>query len=324
MTHSNNLASALPPVLIGLACLHAPAAHADAEPKTPDPVEVSDKSLRIVDERAEDALKVSFQPTKSVFAVGEPITFDIRANKEVFLYLIAKDDTDRRVLLLPNAVDAMNKYPAGRTLKVPNAKVSFRADEAGTEEVIMVASTTALEVDRSRYAKSGDFISMTESEADTALKGIRVVNEKEKQRVVKKLSVKVVHPRRPGIRLGRGRTAEAPASAEGTVLVKTDKSRYASGSEGVLIYVSTQKGKLQLKLRNPDGSETALTDAPIDVEADKVYRKKFVAQAPFGEQAIIAELVPTKKKGADTAAKGIRLVDDAAPIRDEHIFTVVR
>jgi len=224
----------------------------------------------------------------------------------------------------------MNKYPAGRSMKVPNDTVSFRADQAGYQEITMIASTKHLQFDRSGYAKSGAFSTLSEDEADVMMKGIQVADEEKPERrdiVRKHLELQVVEPHRSGIRAGRSR--RATGSSDAVVMVRTDRGRYEAGDEGRLVYASTHAGFIRLKMRNPDGSETMLTDEPRRVKANQVYSAKFVAEAPFGEQAIIAELVEVRDRSeAATAAKGISFRDDdaqdAPTARDEHWFEVGR
>jgi len=117
-----------------------------------------------------EKLQVLFKATKAVFAVDEPITFRIKSNKQVYVYVFSMDeDQQKAVQIFPNKFDKANLLKPGKAVTMPSKKSVFRSDSAGTEHLILVASEKKLNLRHSEPAE-GSFYDMEWK----AFKAIRV------------------------------------------------------------------------------------------------------------------------------------------------------
>jgi hypothetical protein len=120
------------------------------------------------------SLKVDFKATKDVFAVDEPISFKIRSNKEVYVYVFNMDENQQKaVQIFPNKFDKANLLKPGKTVTMPSKKSVFRSDAVGTERLILIASEKKLNLQHSEPAE-GSFYDMEWKSLDSKVKAIRV------------------------------------------------------------------------------------------------------------------------------------------------------
>ncbi|MEW6267486.1 MAG: DUF4384 domain-containing protein [Thermodesulfobacteriota bacterium] len=132
-------------------------------------------------------LQIIFEPLKPVYAVGEPIQFKVRGNRDFYLYLF-NIDAKRNVgfLLLPNGLQEENRYEANQDYVIPGGKFEMVGDQSGTEKIIMVASTEKLELNVAGLNKSGAFFTGMAAEIEGKAKALQVRPPKPKEEKVHK------------------------------------------------------------------------------------------------------------------------------------------
>ena len=286
--------------------------------------EIGEKAIRAETPDAEP-LRVKLEPVKASFKVDEPIRFNIRGNKPFFLYIYSVDkETDAVTLLLPTKKGQRhNKYPANRTLAVPNkGEIELLADEPGRERLLMVASTKYLPVKSKWYRKGADYYvgKTADFEKEFADKGIRVRGP-DKTRDDKVL-VKTVMVRIDGAQPGRG---DSPSAATNHVWLTTrgNQQDYAIGDPIEAVFGSGQDGWIHLYVMEPNGRYNRLKS--YAVKENRTYTAKAMASDPAGKHALVA--VYSEDDGpaqapsdsgvkalslldADASSKGVELVED--------------
>lgn len=141
-----------------------------------------------------DKLNVNFKATKNVFSVDEPITFKIKSNKPVYVYVFAMNENEQKaVQIFPNKFDKANLLKPGKTVTMPSKKSVFISDTAGTEQLILIASEKKLKLQHSEPAE-GSFYDMDWKGLDSTVKAIRVEsgdNESStrKSKIIKELDI---------------------------------------------------------------------------------------------------------------------------------------
>ena len=277
--------------------------------------EIGEKTIRAETPETEP-LRVKLEPVKASYKVDEPIRFHIRGNKTFFLYLYSIDkETDEVTLLLPTRQGQRhNKYPANRTMVVPNeGQIELLADEPGRERLLMVASTRYLPIKSRWYRKGADYYTGkgTEFEAEFAEKGIRVRGP-DKTRD-DKVMVKTIMVRIAAARTDDG---DEPAAVTSHVWLTTkgNQRNYAIGDRIEAVFGSGQDGWIHLYVVEPNGRYTRLKSYPV--KEDRTYTAKAVASDPAGKHALVAVYTedgePTRELAADGDTKALSLLD-AAP-----------
>lgn len=152
--------------------------------------ESAQKDIRV--EEREDRLEVAFSANKRVYAVDEPISFEVETNRDAYIYLFNLDeDSERVTMLYPNAYDEGNRVRAHSTVTIPS-KSEFKAGNRGIERVVLVASTRKLDVNKRSIANS-NFYGVAKADFKEISKAIRVStnDRREEDRIVKELEIKV-------------------------------------------------------------------------------------------------------------------------------------
>lgn len=276
--------------------------------------EIGEKTIRVETPETEP-LRVKLEPVKASFKVDEPIRFHIRGNKTFFLYLYSIDkETDEVTLLLPNRKGQRhNKYPANRTLVVPNeGEAELLADEPGRERLLMVASTRYLPLRSRWYRKGLDYYTGKgeEFEAEFAEKGIRVRGP-DKTRD-NKVMVKTIMVRIAGARRGDGGD-DSPTAADSHVWLTTKGNRkdYAIGDRIEAVFGAGQDGWIHLYVVEPNGRYSRLKS--YEVKENGTYTARAVASDPAGRHALVAVYTeddqPTRALAANGDAKALSLLD---------------
>jgi Domain of unknown function (DUF4384) len=117
---------------------------------------------------------VDFKGTKDVFEVDEPISFKIKSNKQVYVYVYSMDEkTQSAVQIFPNKYDKLNLLKPGKTVIMPSSKSVFKSDAAGVEHLILIASEKKLNLQHDEPAE-GSFYDMDWKSLDSTVKSIRV------------------------------------------------------------------------------------------------------------------------------------------------------
>jgi hypothetical protein len=138
-------------------------------------------------------LKVDFGAVKPVFQKAEAINFKIKANRDFFLYLFSIDKASNKgYLLLPNDKQPDNYFRANREYTLPRAGIEFFSDKAGTEKVVMVASTEKLSIETSQYSKAGAFFTGSDTEMEQSIKAIRVREGAANKQVIKEIDLVII------------------------------------------------------------------------------------------------------------------------------------
>jgi hypothetical protein len=252
----------------------------------------------------EGNFQVSFEPLKPVYAVGERIQFKVKANRTFYLYLFSIDPVQNRgYVILPNNLQAYNKYKADQEYLVPEKEVEFVSEQPGTEKITMLASTEKLNMKLEKYTKSGSFFSSEAGVMDEDIKALSIWgSDKKEQKIIKEISLIVV---------GQGQQAPAqtqqPVSAptvqpaiqppQGAVqpdntrpvaaaFVSSDKVRYRSGDIMKITFGADRTGFVYLFAVEPDGRRSLLTKQPVS--GNQFYQVKGKASLPSGEHALIA------------------------------------
>ena len=287
------------------------AAHADVELGAD---EFDSKAIR-VDAPENEPLRVALEPVKESFKIDEPIRFKIRGNKTFYLYLFSVDDEsgDATLILPTREGQRHNKYPADTTLPVPNLdEPDFLSDEAGREKLVMVASTKYLRWKSNWFQDGADsYVDKAEFEKEFAAKGIRVGADKREDDnvVVKRLAVRV-----------RDKEDSAERQTANVWLTtKGNRAEYAMGERIETVFGAGEDGWVQLYVVEPNGKYARLKT--YEVEKDKAYTMRAVAEDPAGKHAFVAVYTEDEPSGAmlggdrdksvlDVASKGVRVEED--------------
>lgn len=136
---------------VGLSCLfvQAPGAFADEDTK----------SVRVRDAQqdAGNTVQLNVTALKKQYKVNEKIQFNVKGDKDYYLYVYNVDPkTGESVLLLPNNKVKANLFKANKSYTLPN-KVEFFADEAGSEHLMFIASKDKIDLSSVNVQSAGDF-----------------------------------------------------------------------------------------------------------------------------------------------------------------------
>ena len=123
---------------------------------------------RTTDQQSIEPLEVRLKPSKSSYEVNETIKFQVKGNKQFYLYLFNIDlQTGQGVALLPNRLQTKQAilYPGDEQWhNVLKSGIRFYSDKHGDERIIMVASERYLDIDNlingSKAELTGDFYLM--------------------------------------------------------------------------------------------------------------------------------------------------------------------
>ena len=285
------------------------------------------KAIR-VDSPETEPLRVVLEPTKNAFVVDEPIRFRMRGNKEFFFYLFSIDnETERATLILPSKEGQReNKYPANRTLPVPNrGEPDFLSDTPGRETLVMVASTRYLPIKSNWFRDGADsFVDQAEFEEEFAEKGIRVGGDptSDGKVHVRKLTVRVREKDRVGAGGGNDRV---------WLTTKGNRTEYALGDRIEAVFGAGDDGWVQMYVIEPSGDRMRLKSVPV--KADRAYTMNAIAADPAGKHAFVAFFSKDEpgegamghgrdKSLLDAAPKGVRLVDDPSSMMAVYRFRI--
>ena len=298
---------------LALALTAGLAAHADVSLGAD---EAGAKAIR-VDDPESAPLRVVLEPTRDSFKVGEPIRFHVRGNKTFYLYLFSVDDDGDATLILPTKEGQRhNKYPADTKLPVPNEGApDFLADEPGRETLVVVASAKYLRWKSNWFLDGAEsYVDKAEFEKEFASKGIRVGAGKDADDdvVAKRISVRV---------RGEDDAGRERQTADVWLTTKGNRAEYAMGERIDAVFGAGENGWLQLYVIEPNGKYSRLKT--YEVEKDKTYTMRAVAEDPVGKHAFVAVYTEdepgaaTLGRGADKSVldatpKGVRVEEEAA------------
>lgn len=232
-------------------------------------------------------LKVTFQPLKTEYRIGEKIQFKFIPNKSVYLYLFSIDqENNTGRVLLPNPLQTDNSYPKpNRFHLVPHTKFNLIADKEGVELFLMVASTQELELDTKNLKVDGNIWGGTADEVQAKALSIR----RKSQTVSLDLKVLVVPQSNPNPapapqpQMPVANTDENIAG----VFIATSRQQYRVGENIKIVYGADQKGMVKLYLVEPDDKRRIFHEQEVD--GSSIYTLMAIATEPIGKHQLIVE-----------------------------------
>lgn len=116
-------------------------------------------------------LDISFE--RSNFRVNEDFSFTVQGNHDFYLYVFYLDKASHQaVMVLPNAAHASNFFPAKKPQRVPEAG-SFYADQAGSEELLIVASREHFDWQTEGYSRLDGMLATDLVQFDRQVRALR-------------------------------------------------------------------------------------------------------------------------------------------------------
>lgn len=288
----------------------------------------------VIRDTASNTLGFRVEMEKTTYAVNEPIRFAVRAEKPFFLYIYNTDAAGKSTLIYPNKKEGSAQLAARTRHPVPS-KIEFAADQAGTENLVMIASTTRMEV--GQLKSESDFYVASETELVGAMeaKGIVIRDQTTEataqpgETVVRTTALKITpasartsaRPAPPAERPPQTEPAPVTNPAAAT-FVTTDRVNYKLGQAMSITFGATQAGYVHLFVVYPDGtSERVLTRA---VQANVPQVLDAQADSPSGRQMLLAAFSKTRNlddgfistatsEDAARSEKGVRIVSPRPP-----------
>jgi hypothetical protein len=230
----------------------------------------------VPDQPVTDApMQVEINPTKDSYQPGEPIRFQVKGNRAFHLYLFSLDEKGKAELILPNAKDADNRFDANRAHLIPQRKVEFYSDKAGTERLLLLATAEpqALATDKD----PGVLAKLLQSQQITL--DAKGANAATPELVVMTLEVKI-----------EGGVWAQEIVSKPRVLLSTASQHYQPGSQLNILYGADRDGWVHLYSIEPGGSYAPLHRA--QVKANQAQSFAVRAEAPYGQHLLAALYSP--------------------------------
>ena len=262
-------------------------------------------------------LKVTFQPVKTEYQVGENIQFKFITNKPVYLYLFSIDkDGDKGSVLLPNPSQADNHYPKPERFHlVPYTKFTLIADKKGVEHFQMVASTKKQDFDSSNLKAAGKVWVGSARDVQSKALGIR----RKDQTVSLDLKVLVVPKSNPDpIPMPETQPSMPAANTDENIagtFIATSRQQYRVNEKIKMVYGADQKGIVILYLVTPGGKRQMLHQQ--DVDGNSIYSLTAMAKEPIGNHLLIAEYA---SPGKSAQGKGLEMLSPTSLNRSQAVY----
>ncbi len=249
-------------------------------------VEVTEKAIGL-DNRTQ-SLKVSFELRSSSYRVGEAIRFNVKGNKDFYLYVFAINEAERRaVLLIPNE-KRRNRYRANRVHIVPDRGVEFFADRQGIEKVLMVATTRYVDVNTKGYRKVRGYFLTTPARVKFHVKSLGIQKPRVKgERVVKVLYLNIKAPAYDA-RLSQS-SSSAPdwrRKTKAIAFVSSDRVVYRTGEIVRIAYGADRAGWIRIFALGPEADTTLLKKRRVS--GKDIYHLRARAEHPTGPHKLVA------------------------------------
>ncbi len=120
--------------------------------------ELVEKRIRVVDTDSHsdkfDKLEFSVEPSRDSFRVDQPIRFNVKGNRDFYLYVYNVTEDGDAILLLPSRTQG-NKLKAGQSIQIPNNS-KFVADRPGREHFVFFGSNHYIEIKEAIKRDIGD------------------------------------------------------------------------------------------------------------------------------------------------------------------------
>ncbi len=259
------------------------------------------KAIRV---ESTNVFNLEVMGAKEPVGVGDPISFQVKSNRNFYLYVFGVDKREgTAVMLLPNRHQRYHRYKKNRTYNVPGEKVEFTSDRPGREHIVLVASEEKIDIRFNNSRELGDFTAGSYEDMDTQVRAISV-NKKHEKPVVRSLDIRVIdktaRPNKP------------------MTFVSTNKVAYYRGESVDIRFGADDDGIVYLFSADGYGKPRFLDAYPV--KAARVHRTRAVVDDRGGDQALIAIYSPTPVSVRDasasipafndTSARGLRMEDD--------------
>lgn len=259
-------------------------------------------------------LKVTFQPLKAEYQVGEKIQFKFIPNKPVYLYLFSIDkENDKGSVLLPNPSQTDNQYPKPQRFHlVPYTKFTLIADKVGVEHFKIVASTKKQEFDSQNLKAAGNVWS---GSAGNVAKALRI--RPKDQTVSLDIKVRVVAQSNSS-NSPLTTTPNAPPNTDENIagtFIATSRQHYKVDEKINIVYGADRKGVIKLYLREPDGKRLMLHQQEVD--GNSIYTLMARATEPIGSHQLIAEY---ENSGKSQYSKGLEMLSPTSSNRPQAVY----
>lgn len=282
--------------------------------------------------------------SKTQYTTGESVNLTVEGSEPYFLYVFSEDlDTGEKTLLLPNARQTYNAFPADSAFTVPDKTVTFSRDTPGKEQITVVASTHYVPLNVDDLDSKGDFFTAASAELDDTFggKGL-IINTPEHAPAdnsikVQRLALEFVEEQ------PEGNVAKPEPENSPMVFITSSCSICEEGQAMKIGYTADRDGVVTVLLIEPEGDQTTLLRE--SVTANAVNYVSAIAEAPLGAHTLVAlygsddgdiakaisQVLPQEgsalpaSDGQDST-KGLSLVKEAEPRLPHGIrhFTIVR
>ena len=256
-------------------------------------------------------LKVTFQPLKTEYQIGEKVQFKFIPNKPVYLYVFNIDkENDTGNVLLPNPSQTDNKYPKPQRFHlVPYTKFTLTADKVGVEHFKIVASTKKQEFDSQNLKAAGNVWS---GSAGNVTKALRIRSKD--QTVSLDIKVRVVAQSNSTTTTTTTTPPNTDENIAGT-FIATSRQHYKVDEKINIVYGADQKGVVKLYLVEPDGKRLMLHEQEVD--GNSIYTLMARATEPIGNHQLIAEYENPGKSQSD---KGLEILSPTSSNRPQAVY----
>lgn len=259
-------------------------------------------------------LKVTFQPVKTEYQVGEKIQFKFIPNKPVYLYLFNIDkESDKGSILLPNPSQTDNKYSKPQRFHlVPYTKFTLIADKVGVEHFKIVASTKKQEFDSQNLKDAGNVWS---GSAGNVAKALRI--RPKDQTVSLDIKVLVVAQSNSSNSSPTATPNAHPNTDENIAgtFIATSRQHYKVDEKINIVYGADRKGVVKLYLIEPGGKRQILHEQ--DVDGNSIYALTAQATEPIGSHQLIAEY---ENPGKSQYNKGLEMLSPTTSNRPQSVY----
>lgn len=122
-------------------------------------IDITEKTVRLVrkppPKQPMGFVKLKVEPSKKTYRVGEPISFNVSATNDYYLYVFSRDaKTKGLIMLLPHADTKNYHYRKGERYNIPES-VYFMSDRRGKEDFLFIGSTQPLPLEKIQQTPLG-------------------------------------------------------------------------------------------------------------------------------------------------------------------------
>lgn len=227
------------------------------------------------------AIQVVSQITtqKPSYQVGEPIRFNIKNDKNAYVYILSNDNLGRTVLIYPNNKEKNNFLMAHQAyvLPSPNQSVDFVSDKVGVEKFTIITSLRPLNFNDILNAVQGNYqVGQTQQIWDMLASIGIIVNDRNTTHakdgiVITNLQVPITNqntaPPVVGTPSYQSQPSATKISATGVVMMATHKSTYVQDEVITINYVGSSYGlnaQLLLGIRYNNGTIKIINTSQAD------------------------------------------------------------